>query len=116
MTLPTVHNPPAADFADKRFGRPTRPISSLVTVGVSVVEVLRNNPARLYTLIVNRSAADGAFDFSREFTAANGFLLPQSGGFVELSVESDGETVGHSLFGISSLGNLTWRVLELIAI
>ena len=90
----------AREFTLKRFGFPTRAVENPVVaeVGTSVVEVLKNNPDRVFWLIVNLSTNVVYVALKEDVSETKGMRLDTSGGWVSFSVEEDGEAVGYAVY------------------
>lgn len=104
----------AAQFAEQQFGGATRLVENpvIATVGVSVVEILRNNPDRVSFMVMNRSANDLALGFTQSVTFATGLLVTNSGGFFGMNVKDDGEAVTQAVYAIANGAGSTIYVLE----
>ncbi len=97
-----------------RFGGRTFGVENIVTFGTTRVSLLRNNPNRVYALLINEGDSDIRVSIDGNVAIASGFILAASGGLIEISWETDGETVGYELYGISSGVANTVRTHEVI--
>lgn len=102
----------AAEMARRRFGGPTRVVSTSVTLTTAPSTVLAPNPRRVFWTVINRGVVSAAVDIDSGMTFANGILIGAAGGFVQSDVEEDGETVGWAVFGACESGTCVVRVLE----
>jgi len=100
--------------AVQKFGFKTRLVINPVTptVGTTATEILRNNPDRVYWLIVNLSAYDGYAGWDREVSATKGILVPANGGYASASVLEDGELVIYPVFAVNLTASGTWMIVE----
>ena len=105
----------AREFTLKRFGFPTRAVENPVVaaVGVAVLTVLRNNPDRVFWLIVNLSANIVYVGLAGDVSATKGIRLDANGGWVSMSVEEDGEAVGYEVFAVATGAASAIYVLEM---
>jgi len=102
--------PPAA----QKFGFKTRLVVNPVTdtVGTTATEILKNNPDRVYWLIVNLSAYDGYAGWDRGVSATKGILLPANGGYASASAQEDGELVIYPVYAVNLTAAGTWMIVE----
>jgi hypothetical protein len=104
----------ATEISRERFKGLTfsvvNPVTS--TVGTSATLILRNNPERVMTLIVNQSSYDGYVGFDAQVASDRGILIPSLGGFMILTVEEDGALVTQEVYAISPGGSGTWYIVE----
>jgi len=109
-----VAAPPEEIPAVKKLGFKTRlnvnPVTA--TVATSATEILRNNPDRIFWLIVNLSPNDGYAGWDREVSSTKGLLVPSNGGYVSASAEEDGELVIYPVFAVNLVAQGTWMIVE----
>jgi len=107
--------PKAEIPAEKRLGFPTKPKINPVTntVATSATEILRNNPNRIFWLVVNLSVNDGYIGWDNEVAATRGLPIAASGGFASCSVEEDGELVIYPVFAINLNAAGTYYIVEI---
>jgi len=100
--------------AVKKLGFKSRPIVNPVTdtVLTTPTEILRNNPDRIFWLIVNLSPNNGYAGWDREVSATRGLFIPSNGGYASASVEEDGELVIHPVYAINTIAQGTWMIVE----
>ena len=105
----------AREFTLKRFGFPTRAVENPVVaaVGTSALTVLRNNPDRVFWLVVNLSTNVVYVALSEEVSATHGIRLDANGGWVSMSVEEDGEAVGYEVYALATGADSDIYVLEM---
>lgn len=99
-----------------RFGGRTTIRERLVTVGTARIELLSNNPNRLFWRMQNESDTDVRIGNDPNITATSGWLLLNNGGGISMTWEEDGEAVGYQVFGISSAAAKVVRVAEVVRI
>jgi len=100
--------------AVRRLGFKTRLIVNPVTstVGTTATEILRNNPDRIFWLVVNLSINDGYAGWDREVSSSKGILIPANGGYASASIEEDGELVIYPVFAINLNASGTYMIVE----
>jgi len=105
----------AREFTLKRFGFPTRPVENPVaaSVGTTAAEILKNNPDRVFWLVVNLSANVVYMGLSGDVSSTKGIRLDTNGGWASMSVEEDGEAVAYQVFAIASGAGSAIYVLEI---
>ena len=105
----------AREFTLKRFGFPTRAVENPVVaeVGTTAAEILKNNPDRVFFLVVNLSANTVYVGLASDVGATKGIQLDANGGFVSFSVEEDGEAVAYQIFAIATGAASAIYVLEI---
>ena len=105
----------AREVSVKRFGFPTRPVENPVVnaVGVTVEEVLKNNPDRVFWVIINLSGNTVYVALSEEVSAIRGIRLDAGGGWVSMSADEDGEAVAYSVFALATGAASAIYVLEI---
>ena len=105
----------AREFTLKRFGFPTRAVENPVVaaVGTSALTVLRNNPDRVFWLVVNLSTNVVYVALARDVAATKGIRLDPNGGWTSMSVEEDGEAVAYEVFAKATGASSAIYVLEM---
>jgi len=105
----------AREFTLKRFGFPTRAVENPVVaaVGTTAAEILKNNPDRVFFLVVNLSTNIVYVGLASDVSATKGIRLDANGGFVSFSVEEDGEAVAYQIFAIATGAASAIYVLEI---
>ena len=100
--------------ARAKIGYPTRLIINPVTptVGTAPTLILKNNPDRIFWLIVNLSAYDGYAGWSTDVSATKGLLIPANGGYASASIAEDGELVIYEVYAINLTASGTWMIVE----
>lgn len=99
-----------------RFQGRTFAVETVTAVGTTRVSVLKNNPNRVFAILINESANDVRVSIDGSLTSTSGFLLMSNGGLIEISWENDGEATGYELFAISSVAGCNVRAHEVIRI
>lgn len=102
----------ASLFAIRRYGGPTRVVTTTRTIGTTVGHVLRNNPDRLAYRIYNRSANSVDLSFTSDVVSGAGIPLSAGTGVAEADVEIEGELVIQEVHGIANAAGSTLLVLE----
>ena len=105
----------ARELSLKRFGFPTRAVENPVVdeVGVSAVTVLKNNPDRVFWLIVNLSGNVVYIALDRDVGASKGIRLDSNGGWASMSAEEDGEATAYQVFALATGAASAIYVLEI---
>jgi len=105
---------PAEIPARAKIGFPSRPIINPVTntVATTPTLILRNNPDRIYWLIVNLSPYDGYVGWDSQVSATRGLLLPANGGYASVSIVEDGELTIMEVYAINLTASGTWMIVE----
>jgi len=100
--------------AVKKLGFKTRLIVNPVTdtVGTTPTEILRNNPDRIFWLVVNLSVNDGYVGWDRQVSSTRGLLAAANGGYVSASAEEDGELVIYPVYAINLVASGTYMIVE----
>jgi len=98
----------------ERFKGPTRLVINPVTdtVGTTPTEILRNNPDRVFWLIVNLSANNGYIGWDREVSSTKGIFVAANGGYTSAALEEDGELVIYPVFAINLNAAGTYMIVE----
>jgi len=102
--------------AEQRLGFPTRPIINPVTntVGTTATEILRNNPDRIFWMVINTSVNKGYIGWDKDVSASRGIPISPSGGYVSASIEEDGELVIHPVWAINENAQGTYYIVEIV--
>jgi len=100
--------------ARAKTGFPTRLVINPVTnnVGTAATLILKNNPDRIFWLIVNLSGNDGYAGWDAQVSSTRGLLVPSNGGYVSASIEEDGELVIYEVYAILNVAAGTWMIVE----
>ncbi len=104
----------AAEVAQRRFYGPTTIRESNPSVGTSSTQLLKNDPRRVFWLIINLSINQGNIGFSNAVSASNGILVAALGGAASMAVDEDGEVVSYPVFGLNANAAGSWYVLEVL--
>jgi len=105
----------AREFTLKRFGFPTRAVENpvIASVGTTAAEILRNNPDRVFWLVINLSPNVVYGALSGDVSGSKGIRLDAYGGWASMSVEEDGEAVAYPVFAIATGADSAIYVLEI---
>jgi len=100
--------------ARAKIGFPSRPVINPVTdtVLTTATLILRNNPDRIYWLIVNLSANDGYIGWDPQVSSTRGLLLPANGGYASASIVEDGELVIMEVYAVNLNAQGTYMIVE----
>lgn len=115
MALPDITSrSPLEALSVGRFGGRTYGQENIVSVPVTRINLLPNNPNRVYWRLINEGAFDVRISTSPNLTVASGWLLQANGGLIDMTWEEDGETVGYQVYAIANGGANNVRTLEVI--
>ena len=105
----------AREFSIKRFGFPTRPIENPVraTIGDTAEVVLKENPDRVFWLVINLSDNTVYVALSSDVGAAKGIRLDPNGGWASMSVEEDGEATAYTVYAKATAADSAIYVLSI---
>jgi hypothetical protein len=104
----------ALQHLQAKFGGIFAEFEHNANITVAVSQPIGNNADRLALLIVNTGANPVTLSTSPTMTAVQGFVLGAGGGSVSMDVDEDFTLVTRDLFALSSAGNTTIYILELI--
>lgn len=118
MTNPTEMEgrSPLERLSNFHYGGNTFAQEQLITVGVTRVTLVRNNPNRVRLIMINESASDLRVSIDPNITASSGWLLSALGGVIDLSWDDDGESVGYETYAISPAAGCVVRVREVLVL
>lgn len=110
----------AAEAVARKYGFDVADADSVESVGTSAAEVLRNDPDRVFALLVNLSTNTMYVGFDQGVGASRGVILASNGGSYQVDVEEDMTLPTRSMFALatgaaSSLYVLTLRRLSDVA-
>lgn len=101
------------DFDVIRFGGPTEPIESTVTVQTTKTRLLKNNPDRVAIYMTNNNASEVFWSLKSDLTIVTGFAI--GNGIVTIfQVQNDGALCGRELWGIAPAGPVDIEIIELV--
>ena len=105
----------AREISLKRFGFPTRAVENPVTdtVATTVTEILKNNPDRVFWLVVNLSDNEGYLALSEDVSKDKGVRLDAKGGFASMSADEDGEAVAYAVYAVNITLAGKYYILEI---
>jgi len=100
--------------ARAKTGFPSRPIINPVTSTVltTATLILRNNPDRIFWLVVNLSAYDGYIGWDTQVSGTKGLLVPANGGYASVNIAEDGELAIAEVYAINLTASGTWMIVE----
>lgn len=97
-----------------RFGGKTYAREVLTAVPATRVNILNNNPNRVYWRLINEGGHDVRVSISPNLSATSGWILQALGGTIEMTFEDDAEMVGYTIYAIGNLGSSWVRSMEVI--
>ena len=105
----------AREFSIKRFGFPTRPVENPVVdeVGTTAIVVLKNNPDRVFWLIMNLSDNIIYLALKSDVSSSKGIRLDPHGGYASMSAEEDGEAPAYEVHALATAAASNIYVLEI---
>ena len=92
----------AAEFIEKKYGGATAETVTVESVGITQSRILRNDPERVFALLVNLSANTIFVGYDQLVGSARGILLPSNGGSYQVDVEEDFTVPIRSLFALAT--------------
>jgi len=100
--------------AQQKMGFRSRLVINPVTdtVGTTATLSLRNNPDRIFWLIVNLSGNNGYIGWDTQVSSTKGLFIAGNGGFVSASIEEDGELVIYDVWAINQNAPGTYMIVE----
>lgn len=109
---PTIS--PLRALSQSRFGGPTYAVERVVTIPLTRITLLVNNPNRVYWMVINEGLNDVRVTIDPAISATSGWLLPAAGGVLLSDWEDEGEIVGYEVYAIANVAASTVRVREVI--
>ena len=104
----------SGEFTFKRFGVQTHPRESRPSANIVPVEILGNNPNRLFYSVMNRSNVNVALGFSVDVTEGNGLLIPPNGGWASQAIQDDGTAVAWAVYAASAVDGAELYIYEIL--
>lgn len=102
----------AGRFAISRWGGPTTPSLTSVTVGTSVSRIVSNNARRVKLVLLNLGVSDVYVGFDSSVTTSVGIKLVALTGYLESNASDDGEEVLTEFWAISVSAGQTVMVSQ----
>jgi len=101
--------------ARAKIGFPSRPVINPVTDTVLTTPtlILRNNPDRIFWLVVNLSPNNGFLGWDTLVSSTRGLFIAGNGGFVSANIEEDGELVIQEVWAINLNAAGTYMIVEI---
>jgi len=106
----------AAEFAQLRYGGPTRILITQRSIGITPSRLLDNNPRRIGWVAANLGTGTAAFSTDPAVTLTTGLPLQPSGGAASMQVDEDGEAVAWEWYAIDSAAAQPFVVYEFIRV
>ncbi|MFQ6006121.1 MAG: hypothetical protein ACE5OQ_11520 [Woeseia sp.] len=101
----------AAEFVEKKYGGPTAELVATESVGTTQSEILRNDPERVFVLIVNLSVNTVHIGYDAGVSSTNGIQLSSNGGTYQTDVEEDFTVPIRAHHAVAGAANSTLYVL-----
>lgn len=115
MALPeNKKRSPLEDLSYARFGGRTYGQEKITSVPITRIDLLPNNPNRVYWRLINEGANDVRVSTAPNVSSTSGWLLQSGGGLIEMTYEEDGEVVGYTLYAIANAAAVQVRSLEVV--
>ena len=92
----------AAEFVAAKYGGDVADSDTVELVGVTAGEILRNDPERVFVLLVNLSTNTMFVGFDEGVGSAKGIVLASNGGSYQADVEEDFTLPIRSMFAVST--------------
>lgn len=93
----------AAEFIERKYGGAVGELTAVESVGTTAAEVLRNDPERVFVLMVNLSVNTIYVGFDQRVSSSRGIVLASNGGSYQADVEEDFTLPIRSMFAVSTL-------------
>jgi hypothetical protein len=106
----------ASEFAQLRFGGPTRVSITIRSIGTVASRLLDNNPRRVGWVAANRGTSDGAFSTDPGVLITTGLPIQAAGGAVSMQVDEDGEAVAWEWYAVTGAAAQSCVVFEFIRV
>jgi len=102
--------------AQQKVGFPTRLVINPVTntVETTATQILKNNPDRIFWLVVNLSGNNGFLGWDTLVSSTRGLFIAANGGFVSAMIEEDGELVIYEVWAINQNAPGPYLVVEVM--
>lgn len=92
----------AAEFIERKYGGAVGETLAVESVGVTQSRILRNDPERVFVLLVNLSVNTIFVGYDEQVSATRGILLASNGGTYQVDVEEDFTLPINALFALST--------------
>ncbi len=96
-------------FGGRTFGRDT-----VISVLITRIDLLPNNPNRIQWVVINEGANDVRLSIDPAVTTSSGWLLQANGGVISMDQTYDGEAVGYAVYAIANGATSNVRIREVI--
>lgn len=97
-----------------RFGGKTYLETSPKTATTTATQILKNNPNRVFVLLINTGANDVLIGIGTNNFSTFGILLAANYGTFSMQWEEDGELVGYDIWGSAVANTSLIRRIEVI--
>jgi len=105
------------DLLEQQYKVKTRLVINplgVTSVGITVSQLLPNNPNRLAWMLVNLSANDLYIAFERDVSVNKGIYLSPTGGSVKFLWSEDFELVGYEVYAIATGATSAIYLVEVV--
>lgn len=110
--MPAEFRGAAAEFVARKYGGDVEDLEAVETVGVAASQVLRNDPERVFALLVNLSVNTIFIGYGEDVSSSRGILLASNGGSYQVDVEEDFTLPIRSHFAVATGAGSTLFVLS----
>jgi len=84
------------------------------TVKTTVTQILKNDPKRLFWLLVNLGPYVLYVGWDREVSTSKGIPVAANGGFIQLYWKEDAMLVYHDAYAIAPSGDVTVYIVSMV--
>ena len=102
----------AAEFVARKYGGDMQDAVAVESVGTTGAEVLRNDPERVFALLVNLSVNTIYVGFDAQAGSARGIVLAPSGGTYQVDVEEDLMIPTYGMFALATAASSNLYVMS----
>ena len=92
----------AAEYIEKRYGGGMAETVAVESVGTTQSQVVRNDPERVFALLVNLSTNTIYIGYDQSVSASRGIVISPSGGTYQVDVEEDFILPNRSLYAVAT--------------
>ena len=92
----------AAEFIELKYGGAVGETITVESVGVAQSRILRNDPERVFVLLVNLSVNTIFVGYDEQVSSGRGILLGSNGGTYQVDVEEDFTLPINSMFALAT--------------
>jgi len=92
----------AAEFIEQKYGGATAETVAVESVGVTQSRILRNDPERVFALLVNLSLNTIYLGYDQLVSSSRGIVLASNGGSYQVDVEEDFTVPIRALYALAT--------------